>query len=152
MKKLFIVFAIAASVTVGAFAQEPIKGYLVDVLCGKAGYPEGYKGKIDLTITPEKNVVACLTMPNCVASGFGLYLQQANGKYVFHAFDKASSDFVKKQIVDKLTNKSAPAPYVETNGTISKSGDIIGVTKITTAKTVPAKPESMKSFEPMHNM
>lgn len=133
MKKIFFV-AMIVSAAAGAFAQEPITGYLVDVLCGKAGYPEGYQGKIDLTINPEKNVVACLTMENCTASGFGLSVKGSNGKYVFHTFDKASSDLVKKQIVDKLKNKGASAPFIQVNGTTSSAGAISGITKATAIK------------------
>ncbi|MFA6504789.1 MAG: hypothetical protein WCT14_01755 [Treponemataceae bacterium] len=147
MKKVLIIALIAASAAAGTFAQQQgIKGYLVDVLCGQAGYPEGYQGKIDLTVNPEKNVVACLTMDNCVATGFGLYVKGSSGKYAFHPFDKASSDLVKKQIVAKLTNKAAPAPFIEVNGTASGTGIISGVTKAATAKaSAPAVPEGTKS-------
>ncbi len=151
MKKAFFV-AMIVSAAAGAFAQEPITGYLVDVLCGKAGYPEGYQGKIDLAVNPEKNVVACLTMENCVASGFGLSVKGSNGKYVFHTFDKASSDLVKKQIVDKLKNKAETAPYIAVDGTASSAGVISGVTKATVAKAAAApsggaKGSGMKSHD-----
>ncbi len=152
MKKLFAVALLVSAVAAGAFAQEPISGYLVDALCGKAGYPEGYQGKIDLAVNPEKNIVACLTMENCVASGFGLSVKGSNGKYVFHAFDKASSDLVKKQIVDRLKNKAEAAPFITVDGTASSAGVISGVTKATAAKAAAApsggaKGSGMKSHD-----
>lgn len=135
MKK-FLVAVLIAVTTVGAFAQtQGIKGYLVDVLCGEAGYPEGYKGKIDLTVNPEKNVVACLTMDNCAATGFGLYVKGSSGRYIFHTFDKNSSNFVKKQLVEKLKNKADPAPFIEISGSVSSSGVISGVKKAVIAKS-----------------
>jgi hypothetical protein len=152
MKKAFFI-AMIVSAAAGAFAQEPITGYLVDALCGKAGYPEGYQGKIDLTVSPEKNVVACLTMENCTASGFGLSVKGSNGKYVFHTFDKASSDLVKKQIVDKLKNKADSAPYIAVDGTASAAGVISGVTKVTTANAAaPSTGRSKGSGMSSHDM
>lgn len=154
MKKMLLVGFLALSAAVGAFAQQGgIKGYLVDALCGKAGYPEGYQGKIDLAVNPEKNVVACLTMDNCVASGFGLSVKGSNGKYVFHIFDKASSDLVKRQIVDKLRNKADPAPYIQVNGAVSSAGVISGVSKATSAKAAAGPSGGSKgSGMSSHNM
>jgi hypothetical protein len=134
MKKgLFIgIFIAAASLTL--FAQQDLKGYLSDVLCGVAGYPEGYQGQIDLAVDPEKNVVACIVMDNCRATGFGLYLLQENGKYMFHRFDKESSEVARKQVLPRLKDKMAPAPYIELIGTITSSGELRGVKKISIIK------------------
>lgn len=154
MKKMLMVGSLALTVAAGAFAQQGgIKGYLVDALCGKAGYPEGYQGKIDLSVNPEKNVVACLTMGNCVASGFGISVKGSNGKYVFHTFDKASSDLVKRLIVDKLKNKADPAPFMQIDGTVSSAGAIFGVSKATVVKAAAGTSgDSKGSAMSTHNM
>lgn len=131
MKKFIITVLAVTVLASGVFAQAMVRGYLVDVLCGEAGYPEGYQGRINLATNPEKNVVACLTMANCQATGFGLSIQGKDGAYVFHPFDKASSDLVRKQIVAKLRAMGDPAPYIEVNGLASATGVISRITKAT---------------------
>jgi len=153
MKK-FIIAALAATVLAsGVFSQAAVRGYLVDVLCGEAGYPEGYEGRINLAVNPEKNVVACLTMANCASTGFGLYIQGKDGNYVFHPFDKASSDFVRKQIVGKLRAMGDPAPYIEVNGAASAAGVISRTTRATLVRNsgFPAG-STGSSTMPGHNM
>lgn len=153
MKK-FIITALAVTVLAsGVFAQAMVRGYLVDVLCGAAGYPEGYQGRIDLAINPEKNVVACLTMANCTATGFGISIQGKNGAYVFHPFDKASSEYVRKQVVAKLRAMGDPAPYIEVNGLASEIGIISRVTRVALARNIgsPADRTGLPGM-PSHNM
>lgn len=134
MKKGLIIGLFAFSMSLNAFAQQELRGYLVDVLCGDAGYPEGYKGQIDLTVNPEKNIVACLVMDNCKATGFGLSIAQGNGGYAFYRFDKESNQLVGKQVLPKLKDKMAPAPYISLIGTLTSAGEIRGARRISIAK------------------
>lgn len=154
MKKFLVTLSVAALALAGAAAQQTsFRGFLVDRLCGEAGYPETYEGKIDLTLTPEKNVVACLVMDNCAATGFGMYILGPSGKYVFHAFDRSSSDFVKRQYIDRLRNKNDPAPYVEVSGRVSESGIISGISRAPVNRPAPASgSRSTGSAMTGHNM
>lgn len=136
-----------------AWSQTTVEGYLTDVLCGKAGYPEGYKGKIDLTLTPEKNIVGCLIMENCKDSGYGLNIMGSTGKYIFHSFDATSNAKIVREVLPLLTKPGNPAPLVRVSGTINAKGVISAVSKVeivvkTTVKTVPVPTSSMG----MHNM
>ena len=84
MKKVLIIAALL-TISFTAFAAEKaetLTGYLSDVLCGSTGYVDGYKGneKFNLTVAPEKSTVMCLTMDNCKATGYGMFIKQGNGK------------------------------------------------------------------------
>jgi len=64
------------------------KGILSDARCwmaGKAG--DG----TDMKMSPEKHTVACMKMPPCAASGYGIIMKDAAGKYAFYKFDTAGS-------------------------------------------------------------
>lgn len=63
--------------------KEPVTltGYLIDEDCFVS---PGYKD-------PAKETRACLTMPSCAASGYGLAVPQSDGTYRFYYFDGAIS-------------------------------------------------------------
>lgn len=138
MKKfLAIVAVMVISLTATAADKaETFTGYLSDVLCGSSGYLDGYKGneKFNLTVNPEKNTVMCLTMANCKATGYGIFIKQKDGKYKFYKFDKKGSDMAYNEILAKITNNMEPAPMIEVKGVMK--GDAITVTSI---KKLPSK-------------
>jgi len=69
-------------------------GYLSDVLCAENGESAG---GFDLTANPEKHTVACMKMPPCIASGYGIFIQNAeSGKYEFVEFDEKGTELAKK--------------------------------------------------------
>ena len=128
--KIFIMAGALVFLSILGWSQSNLEGYLVDNLCGKAGYPEGYQGKIDLTMTPEKNSVACLVMENCKATGFGLFIKGTGGKYVFHPFDAASNQRVTREILPKLTRMNDPSPLLKVAGRVTPQGTIVSLTKV----------------------
>lgn len=113
----------AASVT--AAAQQTFTGYLVDQKCGLSGVD--IQDGTDLTKNPEKHQLTCAMMPGCLASGFGLFMKQADGTYKFYQFDSNGS----KIAIDNVINKTKKADnfLVDVMGTVS--GDTITVASIT---------------------
>jgi hypothetical protein len=78
-------------------AEKEYKGYLSDVLCGTNGKdPAGN----DLLKNPGKHTLACMKADACAASGYGIFLKEKYGMYVFHKFDAYGSEMAKKDIVD----------------------------------------------------
>lgn len=75
-----------------------INGYLVDQKCGLAG--KDTNGN-DMTAHPEKHTVKCLKTKSHADSGYGMEIRQSDGSFKFYKFDKASSNMLKRQIVDK---------------------------------------------------
>jgi len=115
-------------------------GYLSDSLCGNAGFPEGYKGVIDLTKNPENHIAMCLKMDNCTKAGYGIFMKQKDGKYKYYAFDTKGSDLVKKNILDKITDKMTKNILISVKGTV-----IDATITITSAELVKPKNEKSKS-------
>lgn len=150
MKKIVFLGALAL-LSAAAWSQSVFDGYLVDNLCGKAGYPEGYQGKIDLTVTPEKNSVGCLVMDNCKATGFGLYIKGTGGKFVFHPFDAASNQRVTREILPKLTRMNDPAPLLRITGRVTPQGTIVSLTKVELSPDQKVRPAPASSMGG-HNM
>ena len=82
MKKYQLIFA--CCVIMVLFLSSPVlaqtkskefTGYLSDVACAtKAMAGDG----ADLTTNPEKHTVACLKMPACMASGYGILIKGMN--------------------------------------------------------------------------
>jgi hypothetical protein len=90
-----IVFLLVVLFQVVAFAgPTEYVGYLSDVKCavkGTAG--DG----ANLQTNPEKHTVACMKMPGCAASGYGVLVKdEKGGKYVFHKFDAKGNEIAKK--------------------------------------------------------
>jgi len=103
MKKYQLIFA--CCVIMVLFLSSPVlaqtkskefTGYLSDVACAtKAMAGDG----ADLTTNPEKHTVACLKMPACMASGYGILIKEAkSGKYVFIKFDQKGNEMAKKML------------------------------------------------------
>ena len=68
-------------------------GYLSDAACAKNGVAgDG----ANLATNPEKHTVACMKMPACMASGYGILMKNKSGKYVFTKFDPKGTDLAKK--------------------------------------------------------
>ena len=104
MKKttVMLVFLMVLVSTAAYAAGNEYKGYISDVLCGSAGKdPAGN----DLTMNPERHTLACMQAPQCAASGYGIFIKDKDGKYVFHEFDKKGSDMAKKKIIDATKKK-----------------------------------------------
>jgi hypothetical protein len=59
----------------------------------------------DLTKNPEKHTLACMKAEACAASGYGIFLKEKNGMYVFHKFDAKGSEMAKKDIVNVAKKK-----------------------------------------------
>lgn len=72
-------------------------GYLICQDCGLKGTCE--KGSVDLTVNPEKHTLKCCKMPDCIMSGYGIAVIQANGKYKYYPFDAAGSALALNDVV-----------------------------------------------------
>lgn len=71
-----------------------VMGYISDVKCAES--PNGVSADgFNLKETPEKHTTACMKMPVCEASGYGVFLKGSDGKYSFTKFDKKGNDLVK---------------------------------------------------------
>jgi hypothetical protein len=74
--------------------KEEIYSYLSCVRC--ATCPTGKTGDGTIMKTKaEKHTVACMKVPECAASGYGLEINEGTAmekNYVFYKFDKKSSD------------------------------------------------------------
>jgi hypothetical protein len=119
-KTLFMLVILTALVSTAAYAAEKeYKGYISDVLCGSGGKdPAGN----DLTINPEKHTLACMQAPQCAASGYGIFIKDKEGKYVFHKFDNKGSDMAKKKIIDSTKKKEGI--MVAVKGDLQADGSI----------------------------
>lgn len=108
-----------------AVSQQTFTGYLVDQACGVPGVD--IQDGSDLTKTPEKHQLTCARMPGCLASGFGLFIKQADGAYKYYTFDTAGS----KMAIDDIINKTTKADnfLVDVAGTMN--GSTITVASIT---------------------
>ncbi len=111
MKKVLLVLVVlVAIVAVGTLAfgkgkAEMYKGYLSDVACATMASGKSADGA-DMKTQPEKHTVACMLVPGCVASGYGLMINEGTGmtkNYVFYKFDKKGNDLAAKLL--KATKK-----------------------------------------------
>jgi hypothetical protein len=142
--RLFFLVMVLSLFFISAYVSSAeIKGYISDSLCGQAGFPEGYNGKIDLTTNPENHAVACLTMDNCAATGYGIFIVQKDGKYKYFKFDKKSSDLIKKQVLGKIKDKLAKTPLVVLDAEVKN--DIYFINKIISFKVPEASDKKDKN-------
>jgi hypothetical protein len=112
MKKttVLLVLLTALVCTAAYAAEKEYKGYISDVLCGSGGKdPAGN----DLTMNPEKHTLACMQAPQCAATGYGIFIKDKEGKYVFHKFDSKGSDMAKKKVIDAAKKKEGIAIAVK---------------------------------------
>ena len=97
-------------ITASSIAETPeYIGFLIDSRCGVKGYDDIHK--IDLKKSPEKHTTECMKMKECMGSGLGLSIKQANGTYKFTKFDTAGSKLADDKIMmmtkKKFNNKVA---------------------------------------------
>ena len=94
-----------------------ITGYLLDNACGTGGKEtDEQKGE-----RAKSHSTSCALMPNCAASGYGVY---SDGK--FYKFDDAGNKSAKGLLEDTQTKKGV---RVEVEGTLKEN--TIAVTKLT---------------------
>jgi hypothetical protein len=89
--------------------------YLLDVDCAnKVITDDG----TNLQTNPENHTVACLKMPSCMASGYGVIIRnKETGKYNFLKFDEKGDELARKLL--ETTNKTDNM-RVKVRGTIDK--------------------------------
>jgi hypothetical protein len=113
MRKLvFILFAALAMISALA-ADTTVNGYLVDIACGTE---EGSRPDFGI-----KHTTACLKMPECVQSGYGVLTAD---KKVFK-FDAAGNQQAKKFIADLKKSND-----IKVSVTGAMKGDSMTVSKI----------------------
>jgi hypothetical protein len=125
------VFAITllatALVFAGGMKGTTYKGWLADQLC--AGAPDGISADgVDLKVSPEQHSLKCALMPPCIASGYGIYMQENGGGFAYYKFDKKGSSLAEKYL--KKTTKQDRIG-VEVTGTMK--GDTIRVKTLSEA-------------------
>lgn len=112
MRKAVLILLAAAAL--GAFAADTqVKGFLVDMACGRE---EGSRPDFGIKHSKE-----CLQMPDCAASGYGVL---TDDKKIIR-FDPAGNEQAKKFIADlkKTTD-------IKVTVTGSMTGDMMKVSKI----------------------
>ncbi len=112
MKKVLLILFAAAVVSSFA-ADTQVKGYLVDMACGRE---EGSRPDFGIKHSKE-----CLQMPDCVATGYGVL---TDDKKIVR-FDAAGNEKAKKFIADL---KKTTDIKVTVTGAVS--GDSMTVSKI----------------------
>ena len=93
-------------------------GYLADALCAEKKVSAG---GFNLITSPEKHTVACMNMPPCLKSGFGVFLKDdASGNYVFHKFDAKGTELAKAMLkkTDRTDNMKISVNGVFQNGIV----------------------------------
>jgi hypothetical protein len=121
MKKVLLFLVVfAAVVAIGTLAigkgkAEVYKGYLADVLC--ATQPSGKAADgTNMKTEAEKHTTACALAAPCMASGYGLEINEGTAmakNYVFYKFDKKGSDMALKILKN---TKKARGVSVEVKG------------------------------------
>ena len=98
-------------------------GYLSDVMCASKGIAgDG----TNLHKNPKKHTVACMKMPDCASSGYGVFIKDKEaGKYIFYRFHEKGNDIAKKLLE---TTKKTDTIKIKVKGTMIK--DIIMVESI----------------------
>jgi hypothetical protein len=112
MRRVVLIFLAAAAISSFA-ADTKVKGYLVDMSCGRE---EGARPDFGVKHSKE-----CLQMPECVASGYGIL---TDDKKIIR-FDADGNEKAKKFIAD-LTKTTD----IKVAVTGSLTGDSMTVTKI----------------------
>jgi len=90
-------------------------GYLSDVMCASKGIAgDG----TNLHKNPKKHTVACMKMPDCASSGYGVFIKdkEAN-KYIFYRFYEKGNDIAKKLLE---TTKKTDNMKIKVKGTMIK--------------------------------
>jgi len=121
---LVIVSLLLLLLQVVAFAHSTeYVGYLSDVMCASKGIAgDG----ANLQTNPEKHTVACMRMPDCAASGYGVLIKDKKaGKYIFYKFHEKGNEIAKKLLE---TTKKTDNMQIKVKGTMIK--DIIMVESI----------------------
>jgi len=90
-------------------------GYLSDVMCASKGIAgDG----TNLQKSPKKHTVACMKMPDCASSGYGVFIKdKETGKYIFYKFDKKGNDIANKLLE---TTKKTDNMKIKVKGTMIK--------------------------------
>jgi len=91
-------------------------GYLADVLCAKNGKSAA---NFNLLTNPEKHTVACMKMPPCVKSGYGIFMKDGAGRYAFFKFDGKGTELA-KELLDKTKRAD--------NMSVKVTGELVGDT------------------------
>jgi hypothetical protein len=112
MRRVVLIFLMAAAISSFA-ADTKVKGYLVDMSCGRE---EGSRPDFGIKHSRE-----CLQMPECVASGYGIL---TDDKKIIQ-FDAAGNEQAKKFIADLKKNTD-----IKVTVTGSLNGSLMTVTKI----------------------
>ncbi len=114
--------------------QGTFTGYLIDQKCGLQGID--IQDGTDITKFPEKHTLSCALMPMCIASGYGISIQQSDGTYKYYKFDANGSTAAKSTVIDKTTKKDSL--LVEVTGAMN--GDtitLVSIKEIDTASVTP---------------
>ncbi len=112
MKKLTLVLLTAMALSAVA-ADTKVQGYLVDLSCARE---EGQRADFGI-----KHSKACLQMPDCAGSGYGLL---TDDKKIIR-FDAASNEKAKQFIADLKKQND-----IKVNVTGTVNGDQMSVSKI----------------------
>lgn len=134
-KKAMTVTAIvlaAAAVIVGALTlilsscggPSKYTGYLICQNCGMQGKCSA--NNVDLTAHPEQYTLKCAKMPDCILSGYGLAIQQSDGKYKYFPFNENGSVLALDNVI--YQTKRANGLLVEVKGKMD--GNILLVTSV----------------------
>ena len=107
-------------------AAQAFQGYLIDVYCTEQQH--ALDGS-DVWKEPQKHTVACLKMPICEQSGYGIMSKAKTGKYVFTKFDAKGNELAKEYIAGLKIKDNV---LVQVAGT--KEKDMIKVTGISNVK------------------
>jgi hypothetical protein len=117
----FVAILLIISLQAVSFAEAKNHvGYLADVLCGQKGVSAFGS---NLITNPEKHTVACMKMPPCEASGYGIYMKDAkSGKYVFYKFDEKGTELAKGLLKN---TKKANNMLIKVEGTLDEDTIIV---------------------------
>ena len=90
-------------------------GYLSDVMCASKGITGD---ETNLHKSPKKHTVACMKMPDCASSGYGVFIKDKEaGKYIFYKFYKKGNDITKKLLE---TTQKTDNMKIKVKGTMIK--------------------------------
>jgi uncharacterized protein YxeA len=124
---MLVAIAAVGALAIGKGKAEIYKGYISCVRCGTS--PTGIAGDgTNMKTDADKHTVACMTEPECAASGYGLEINEGTAmakNFVFYKFDKKGSDMAAK-ILKNTKRKSGV--LVEVKG--MKTKGMITVTSV----------------------
>jgi hypothetical protein len=134
MKKVLALVVVGLlSLSLAAFAADApkaqiVKGFLSDVLDGKAGKDAA---GVELTKTPEKLAVKSLVTEEAAKSGYGIFvLDEKTKAYVFHAFDAKGNELAVKNVLTTVKDANAAGLQVEVQGALDPATGAIAVENI----------------------